>query len=350
MYRFAKPNRPITKVFIHCSASDNPDHDNVATMDAWHKARGWSGVGYHLFCRKDGKGEVGRSIEKTPAAQRGHNRGSIAICLHGLVEGKFTEAQLDWLREVCVQINEAYDGDVTFHGHREVAAKECPVIDYAEILNLDPDGQLGVFREMLSEGARAELVDLGDLTGLEDAEAGGNVSMVLRFGDKGPFVGLLQKSLKALGYHVGAVDDDFGPLLRTAVMAFQADNHLIEDGIAGRATFEALEDAEARELSAERQEKTVVQLATDGSRIAQASVAQGGIGSLLAAGGAVSVLEESTGVVTRITDSLGIFKGVLGDLGPIIGVAVVVGGVLVVLQAMKAGRARRDDHRTAKTL
>ena len=346
MYRFAKPNRPITKVFIHCSASDNPDHDNVATMDAWHKARGWSGVGYHLFCRKSGKGEMGRSLDKTPAAQKGHNRGSIAICLHGLVEGKFTEAQLDWLRDVCHQINEAYGGAVTFHGHREVAAKECPVIDYTQILNLDADGKLG----LLPKGSNAELVDLGDLTGLEEAEAGGNVSMVLRFGDKGPFVGLLQKSLKALGYHVGAVDDDFGPLLRTAVMAFQADNHLIEDGIAGRATFEALEDAEARELSAERQEKTVVQLATDGSRIAQASVAQGALGSILTAGGAVSVLEESTGVVTRITESLGIFKGVLGDLGPIVGVAVVVGGVLVVLQAMKAGRARRDDHRTAKTL
>ena len=118
----------------------------------------------------------------------------------------------------------------------------------------------------------------------------------------------------------------------------------------GRATFEALNDARPRAISPERRSKTVVGLASDGSRIAQASVAQGAIGTVLTAGGAVSVLEESTGMVTRISESLGVFKGVLGDLGPIIGGAVVVGGALVVLQAMKAGRARRDDHRSAKTL
>jgi len=79
-------------------------------------------------------------------------------------------------------------------------------------------------------------------------------------------------------------------------------------------------------------------------------VAQGALGTVLTAGGAVSVLEESTGVVTRIKESLGVFKGVLGDLGPYVGAAVVVGGILVILQAKKAGQARRDDHRTAKTL
>jgi len=90
---FDKPNRFVDRVFLHCSASDHANHDNVATMDRWHRERGWSGVGYHLFIRKDGTLEDGRDLERTPAAQSGHNRGSIAICLHGLKIEKFTSAR-----------------------------------------------------------------------------------------------------------------------------------------------------------------------------------------------------------------------------------------------------------------
>lgn len=346
MYRFFKPSRPVTKVFIHCSASDNPDHDNIATMDAWHKANGFSGVGYHLFGRKNGKGEVGRSLEKTPAAQGGHNRGTIAICLHGLAEDKFTDAQKLWLIDVCHQINDAYGGNVTFHGHREVAAKDCPVIDYRSILKLDAAGRLGVDRP----DQTAELVQRGDLTGLESAEASVLPVPVLRVGSRGAMVRVLQESLNHLGYHVGEIDGRFGLLTRDAVLAFQADNHLIEDGDAGRATFEALEDAPEREINAARQAKTVTELAAGGSRIAQASVAQGVLGSVFTVGGAAALLEESFGIMTRLADSVGLYKGLLDDLGPVVGSIVVLGGVLIVLQAMKAGRARRDDYRTAKTL
>ncbi|PHQ99511.1 MAG: hypothetical protein COB39_03395 [Marinosulfonomonas sp.] len=346
MFQFKKPNRPVTKVFIHCSASDNPDHDNVATMDAWHKANGWSGVGYHLFCRKSGEGEIGRPMNKTPAAQKGHNRGSIAICLHGLVEGKFTKAQTDWLIEVCFQINQAYGGKVTFHGHREVANKTCPVIDYTSILKLDNAGRLGDVRT--KKGAR--IVDLGDLSNLEEPEANPSGRPMLVYGAQGIAVRFLQEELTQLGYPVGAIDSDFGGLLRTAVLAFQADNHLIEDGKVGDATYEALSEASPRVLSQARTSKTVAGLALDGSRIAQASMAQGLMGSTFTAGGVLAVLEENTGMVSRLARNVGVYEGILKSLGPWIGVVVVVGGVIVLLQAIKAGRARRDDARTGKTL
>jgi len=144
MQGFKKPSRRVNKVFIHCSASDHAHHDSVKVMDQWHRARGWSGVGYHTFIRKDGVLEMGRDLERIPAAQSAHNPGSIAICLHGLDIDKFTEAQFDTLREYCKEINEAYGGNVTFHGHREVAAKACPVFDYKAVLNLDADGNLGL--------------------------------------------------------------------------------------------------------------------------------------------------------------------------------------------------------------
>lgn len=131
-------------MFIHCSASDHPDHDDVSVMDKWHRQRGWSGVGYHFFIKKDGTLQAGRHLERVPAAQAGHNRGTIAICLHGLNEDLFTESQFRTLKQLARDINLSYNGRVTFHGHKEVSAKSCPVFDYKQVLELDGSGNLGI--------------------------------------------------------------------------------------------------------------------------------------------------------------------------------------------------------------
>ena len=115
---FEKPQRSVDRVFLHCSASDNPEHDSVEVMRDWHvNDRGWDDVGYHFFIRKDGTVEAGRDLEKTPAAQRGHNSGTIAICLHGLAVEKFRKAQFKSVIELCKAIEAAYQGMVSFHGH-----------------------------------------------------------------------------------------------------------------------------------------------------------------------------------------------------------------------------------------
>jgi len=139
---FKRPNRIVNRVFLHCSASDNPKHDNIATITEWHLKRGFSGIGYHFFISKNGIIHKGRNIEANPAAQEGHNTATIAICLHGLKKEAFTEAQFKSLRELCEQINLTYSGKITFHGHREVAKKDCPVFDYKNILSLDAKGYI----------------------------------------------------------------------------------------------------------------------------------------------------------------------------------------------------------------
>lgn len=130
--------RRIVKVFIHCSASDNPDHDDVEVIKRWHIERGFSDVGYHYFIKKSGKIQDGRPLEKIPAAQKGHNRNSIAICLSGL--DHFTEKQFRSLKELCEKLDDRYQ--VTFHGHCEVSNKTCPNFAYKAVLNLDLDGRM----------------------------------------------------------------------------------------------------------------------------------------------------------------------------------------------------------------
>lgn len=133
--------RNIERVFIHCSASDNPKHDNIATIAKWHAERGFHGVGYHYFIRKDGRIETGRSLERHPAAQEGHNRNTVAICLHGLEKENFTAQQFAALIDLVHQILDAYP-QATIHGHCEVSKKTCPVFDYREVLGLDGKGRV----------------------------------------------------------------------------------------------------------------------------------------------------------------------------------------------------------------
>ncbi len=142
---FVKPRRFVDRVFIHCSASNSPRHDDIAIIRAWHldKSPPWSDVGYHGFIKTDGTFQLGRDQEKQPAGQYPHNKGTLAICCHGLYIDDFTDDQFETLTQYCREVNEAYDGKVTFHGHREVNEnKSCPVFDYKKVLNLDEEGHM----------------------------------------------------------------------------------------------------------------------------------------------------------------------------------------------------------------
>jgi len=72
----------------------------------------------------------------------------------------------------------------------------------------------------------------------------------LRRGDKGEAVKDLQKKLISLGYALPkyGADGDFGKETEAAVKAFQADNGLKADGIAGEKTLAALEKANPMQL------------------------------------------------------------------------------------------------------
>lgn len=142
-------------MFIHCTAADTylrgkKLYDWVWRIHVGGQPHRWSDVGYHYIIDKYGTIIPARPLEKIPAANRNNkkkpgfgtgNAGTIAICLDGLKEEKFTRAQFEALKQLCGKINDAYDGKITFHGHREIAWKECPVFDYKKVLQLDEKGR-----------------------------------------------------------------------------------------------------------------------------------------------------------------------------------------------------------------
>lgn len=135
-----KPRRSVNKVFLHHSATDSPAHDNIETIRKWHvEENGWRDIGYHFFIEKSGVVHRCRGLEFRPAAQKGHNKGTIAICLSGKKE--FTAAQRKSLIKLCEIINISYE-DISFHGHKEVAATLCPAYEYKNWLVLDNNGKM----------------------------------------------------------------------------------------------------------------------------------------------------------------------------------------------------------------
>lgn len=59
-------------------------------------------------------------------------------------------------------------------------------------------------------------------------------------GNTGDLIAVLQGFLICRGYNTGGLDGDFGTQTDKAVRAFQSDNGLYVDGVAGKATFAAL--------------------------------------------------------------------------------------------------------------
>ena len=120
-------NRKINKIVLHHSASGSAV-TTVEKIDRWHKDRGWSGIGYHYVIYPDGSVNKGRHINKTGAHCRGHNTGSIGICVAGNFEIEpVTDTQKAGLFDLIEELLEKYQLSwFDVYGHRELGNSLCP--------------------------------------------------------------------------------------------------------------------------------------------------------------------------------------------------------------------------------
>lgn len=82
-----KSKRKITHIVYHTSASYNSRlgviYPTAKDIDAMHKARGWSGIGYHFVIGEGGTIEQGRDIDAPGAHVAGFNTTTIGVCVSG---------------------------------------------------------------------------------------------------------------------------------------------------------------------------------------------------------------------------------------------------------------------------
>ena len=96
-----------------------------------HRGKGWADIGYHYICDRAGRVWQGRDVTKWQGAHvKYRNEGNIGVmCLGNFCEQKPSDAQLDALNRVIVQLRGYYRiGPAAVYTHREWpgAATVCP--------------------------------------------------------------------------------------------------------------------------------------------------------------------------------------------------------------------------------
>ncbi|WP_298667999.1 N-acetylmuramoyl-L-alanine amidase [uncultured Haemophilus sp.] len=175
-------SNPINKIVIHCSATQNgkslrtSKQTAAERIDDWHKARGYQRtewrvkqfnphlkhIGYHFVIDTDGTVETGRAVGEIGAHVKGHNTGSVGICLVGGItaqgknHGEYTEKQWQVLHKLLRELEAIYPS-ARICGHRDLSPdtnkngkvdkwewlKDCPCfdvwswLDSEEVVNVD---------------------------------------------------------------------------------------------------------------------------------------------------------------------------------------------------------------------
>jgi len=137
--------REVKYIVIHCSATKEGVNVSAATIDTWHKRRGWNGIGYHYVIGIDGKIEAGRPVNTMGAhVGGGGNRASIGIAYIGGVDANLkakdtrTEAQKKSLIKIIEILKNIYP-EASIHGHRDYSVdKDGDGVEPHEFMKMCP--------------------------------------------------------------------------------------------------------------------------------------------------------------------------------------------------------------------
>ena len=99
---------------------------SVEEVNRWHLERGWTGIGYHFYIRKDGRVYRGRPEWAVGAHAQGHNSRSVGICCEGAYMAEtMPQAQLAALKELIREEMRKYPGAKLLR-HKDVNETDCP--------------------------------------------------------------------------------------------------------------------------------------------------------------------------------------------------------------------------------
>ena len=119
---FKRRNSTDEIILHHAEAS----RASVEEVNRWHLERGWTGIGYHFYIRKDGKVYRGRPEWAVGAHAQGHNSCAIGICCEGsYMRETMPAAQLNALKELIRTLMAKYPGAKLLR-HKDVNSTDCP--------------------------------------------------------------------------------------------------------------------------------------------------------------------------------------------------------------------------------
>lgn len=220
----------------------NPGSTAAANRNWFENGAGGAHTSAHYIIGLNG--EVIRCIPETERAQHAgksygpqwdamaktNNGTYIGIeCCHPDASGKFNDATYTSLVELCADICRKYGFNPAkdIKRHYDVCGKPCPLY-YVN----NPAAWTQLVNDITEKV-------LSSQTSVNDTTKNANSTPVLRCGDSGESVRLMQDLLNAAGAILVA-DGSFGPKTEAAVKAFQTKQGLTVDGVCGPATWKAL--------------------------------------------------------------------------------------------------------------
>ena len=211
----------------HYTATYEDQDIGAVEIDRMHRARGWSGIGYHMVVRIDGRVETGRALDRMGSHVKGQNARKLGcVYVGGLRRATGPnighDTRTDAQRAAMARLTQDMLARFPIKrvcGHMDLAATQCPAFDvgrwWQEVngLHISRPAPIDHTRPVLSYPT-------------------------IRRGSRGAAVEALQRALSDLGLapHGGA-DGVFGPATDARVRAFQRDKRLTVDGIVGPATW-----------------------------------------------------------------------------------------------------------------
>lgn len=135
-------------IVVHCSATRANRALTTEELETIHRRRGFRGIGYHYYIRRDGSVVNTRPLELVGAHAKGHNAHSIGLCYEGGLDcnGKpadtRTPEQRSALRLLVYQLLKRFRNSYVC-GHRDLSPdlnrngeiepeewiKECPCFE-----------------------------------------------------------------------------------------------------------------------------------------------------------------------------------------------------------------------------
>ena len=138
VFKLKQSKRRITEIIVHCAATPEGKDFTVEDIRRWHKAQGWSDIGYHYVIYRNGHIEPGRDVDLIGAhcVKGGHNTHSIGICYIGGMDAENkrakdtrTLAQKAALLGLLTDLRQLYP-EAKIYGHRDFdSGKDCPSFD-----------------------------------------------------------------------------------------------------------------------------------------------------------------------------------------------------------------------------
>lgn len=212
----------------------------------WHLSRGWTGIGYNFFVRKDGQIYRGRPEDVVGAHAANYNSKSIGVCFEGdFTEETMPKAQLEAGKELVAYLKDKYK-ITSVKGHRDLMATDCP-------------GKNFPFNEIAK--AKQETVNENLILAFQKAAKADDKTLLPKYGSDGDYGNETKEAMqkcvvkrrlvhkyknctklvqRLLGFTGNDIDGKCGPQTEKKIKEFQKKNGLVTDGCCGLNTWKIL--------------------------------------------------------------------------------------------------------------